>query len=341
MSRILFVLVAVIFVPSVGRAGSVESHTIVSRALSENRVDLDPARRIRVYLPDSYRNSDRRYPVLYYIPFGQQMLDHPNSINLFDSAIAGGRIGEFILVTGDFSTPHTINFFGNNTVTGHWLDFIKRELVTYIDHHYRTLTSASSRGICGHFLGGYAALKLAMLHPETFNSVYALHPVATDTGERSMLWIPNWQEIHAAKTYADLQAPYSNPFVAMAQAHLPNPKRPPFYANFIVEKDGDELLPNTEHFHQLNQNFLLADLTPRYRSNLKALRAIGFDWGRNDYNQAHVYGARKYVVALEDYGLRPEAVEHSGDGWDYDFSDYGHINMRMLPFFARYLEFGE
>jgi hypothetical protein len=67
------------------------------------------------------------------------------------------------------------------------------------------------------------------------------------------------------------------------------------------------------------------------------LRGIGFDWGRKDANPAHVYGARKFVVVLEDYGIAVEAVEHGGDGWDYDFRPGGRIARYLLPFFARHL----
>lgn len=318
--------------------GSVEKHSITSRALTKNLIDVNPKREISIYLPPGYQTAERHFPVIYYIPFSQQTLE-PVVTALFDRAIARGDIGEFILVTGDFSTPHSINFFGNNEVTGRWLDYIKEELVPWVDQRYRTLKSAEHRGISGHFLGGFAAIKLAMLYPDTFSSVYALHPVATGTGERTMLWVPNWKEIHSAEGYADLKAPYSSPFVAMAQAHLPNPKRPPFYADFIVEDVNGEPTPHPAHIYKLMDNFMLDALVPKYWQNLQDIKAIGFDWGRNDANQAHVYANRKFAVLLEDYGLSPETVEHRGNGWDYDFSIQGHINMRMLPFFARYLKF--
>src|SRR5690606_8265921 len=171
------------------------------------------------------------YPVIYHIPFGQQMLDDKQVTGLLDAAIAEKRIGDFIFVSGDFGIAASVNFFGNGPTTGRWLDHIAKELVPFIDQHYRTLPKSSARGVSGHFLGGYAAIKLAMLQPDIFGSVYGLHPVGTDTGERNMLYIPDWREIHSAQSMSDLKAPYSFPFVAMAQAHLPNPQNPPFYAD--------------------------------------------------------------------------------------------------------------
>lgn len=321
--------------------GQVIRHTLTSVALADNLINLNSERQLRVYVPASYRRGHKRYPVVYHIYQSEPVLDQKETVNLLNAAIAGGRIGEFILVTADFRIPNSLNFFGNGPTTGRWLDFIAQELVPFIDQQYRTLPRPESRGISGHFLGGYAAIKLAMQRPDLFGSVYALHPVATSNGEKSFLYVPNWQEIHSAKSAADLKAPYSAPFVAMAQAHLPNPERPPFYADFIVEQVDGELAPNLAHIRKLKRNFHLADLLPDYAENLHQLRGIGFDWGRNDPNQAHVYGMRKFVVNLEDFGLKPEAVEHSGNSWDYGFEEHGHFSTRLLPFFARHLSFGK
>lgn len=319
--------------------GSVENHSLSSRALEENLIGLDPARAISVYLPPGYKTSGRRYPVIYHIPFGRLMLDDRKLISLFDNAIADKQIGEFILVSGDFSTPDSINFFGNGPTTGRWLEHIRRELVSFIDGRYRTLRDSSARGISGHFLGGYAAIKLAMQHPDIFGGVYAIHPVGTDTGERSMLYMPDWKEIHSAKSFSDLKAPYSSPFVSMAQAYLPNPDRPPLYADFIVEMKDGELVPNQANIKRLRKTFHLADLVPDHAENLSKLRGIKFNWGRNDANQSHVYGARKLTVLMQDFAIAHEAEEHGGNGWEDEFTREGRVYRDLLPFFNRHLEF--
>lgn len=86
-----------------------------------------------------------------------------------------------------------------------------------------------------------------------------------------MLCMPDWKEIHVARSFSDLQAPYSAPFVAMAQAHLPNPNKPPFYADFIVEQKDGELAPNHDTIKRLFETFCLAGLVPVYAGNLKQL----------------------------------------------------------------------
>jgi hypothetical protein len=142
-------------------------------------------------------------------------------------------------------------------------------------------------------------------------------------------------EIHAANDYSNFNNPASLPFINMAQAHLPNPNNPPFYADFIVELKDGELAPNVAHIRKLKQTFHLGDLTANYAENLQKLR--GMDWGRKDANLDHVIGARRYSVLLENFGIRHEAEEHQGNGWDYDFSPQGKISTRMLPFIGKHL----
>src|ERR1035438_9067791 len=67
---------------------------------------------------------------------------------------------------------HVFQFRDN----GHWEDFIVRELVPYIDAHYRTLADPASRGLAGHSMGGYGAARIGMKHPDVFSCMYLLSP---------------------------------------------------------------------------------------------------------------------------------------------------------------------
>jgi S-formylglutathione hydrolase FrmB len=53
----------------------------------------------------------------------------------------------------------------------------------------------------GDFMGAYGALKFAILYPEQFSLVYALHPVATGTGWVPMSSRPDWSKIHKSSFY--------------------------------------------------------------------------------------------------------------------------------------------
>ncbi|MBU2985397.1 esterase family protein [Saccharophagus degradans] len=318
-------------------AGAVEKHTIKSKALEHSLIGVASERNVYVYLPDGYQQGKKSYPIIYYVA----NLDQPINAELtavLDDAIAKGELPPCIFVSADFSLTPGFNFFGNNEVVGHWLDFIHHDLRNWVESNYRVKRGAKHRAISGHFLGAYAAIKLAMFYPETYGSVYGLHPVATEYGDRPFLFKPNWEEVHSAKSAAELKQPYSAAFVSMAQAYLPNTNKPPFYADFIVEKVNGELVPAVANIRKLKQTFHLADLTPEYAENLLKLRGIGMDWGRNDQNWGHVIGARRYSVLLENFGIPHDAEEHLGNGWDYQFRLNGKVRTRMLPFLGKYLE---
>jgi hypothetical protein len=317
-------------------AGSVQEHRLKSKALDNNSLGIPSQRQLYVYLPDGYEHSNERYPVIYYLPNFDQKIDQ-SVITALDKAITKGDIPPVIFVSADFRVKDGINFFGNNEVVGHWLDFIHSELRVWVESNYRVKRKAEHRAISGHFLGAYAAIKLAMLYPDTYGTAYGLHPVATESSDLPFLYKPDWNEIHAAKDYARFNNPASLPFINMAQAHLPNPNNPPFYADFIVELKDGELVPNVAHIRKLKQTFHLGDLTANYAENLQKLRGIGMDWGRKDAILDHVIGARRYSVLLENFGIQHEAEEHQGNGWDYDFSPQGKISTRMLPFLGKHL----
>ena len=48
--------------------------------------------------------------------------------------------------------------------------YVSKELVSYIDSHYRTYPTPYMRAIAGLSMGGHGALWLAWRHPDTFNS---------------------------------------------------------------------------------------------------------------------------------------------------------------------------
>ena len=55
-------------------------------------------------------------------------------------------------------------------------DIVFKDVVNYIDQHFRTIAYRNSRGIAGMSMGANGALKIAMLYPEVFGAVYAATP---------------------------------------------------------------------------------------------------------------------------------------------------------------------
>ncbi len=323
---------------------SIASETFTSTVLRGTRTGLDPVRRIKVLLPPGYADSDKAYPVVYFchsiFQSPAHVLADGNLLRLVERGFASGKTPEFILVIGDYSSPTTGSLYENSPATGRWLDYTVEELVPFIDRTYRTLRRPESRALVGEMMGGGGALLLAMRHPDVFGIVYALNPVRTGTGLLPVQTYPNWEKIHAAKSFADLQGdPISQIFVTMSQAFLPNPDRPPFYCDFLMEKRDGQLVYHPENARKHVAGFALVEIADAYAENLRRLRAIAFDWSRYDPIQDHVYGSAALSRKFDLLGVDHEAEEYRGIYWTENWREHGRFDTRVLPFLARHLVF--
>jgi S-formylglutathione hydrolase FrmB len=70
--------------------------------------------------------------------------------------------------TGTFNDQEWVN--GISAGNG-WSTFVSRDLVQYIDAHYRTIATARGRAIAGLSEGGYGAINIAIQHPREFSVV--------------------------------------------------------------------------------------------------------------------------------------------------------------------------
>jgi enterochelin esterase-like enzyme len=96
-----------------------------------------------------------------------------NLPEMVDNAVAAGS-QEMILVLPDANTVYNGSMYSNSPTTGDWEGFLSRDLVAYVDKHYRTLADRDSRGLSGHSMGGYGTLRAGMKHPEVFSALYAM-----------------------------------------------------------------------------------------------------------------------------------------------------------------------
>jgi hypothetical protein len=324
--------------------GVLLTKTLHSTILRDNRVGLNTDRSVKIYLPPGYQASGKRYPVVYYLTsFNGQLFSNGRVVTLIERGFAAGVIKDFILVAADYSTATIGSIYENSPVSGRWLDFIVSELVPFVDSQFRTFPNRNSRAVVGDFFGGRGALKLAMVHAETFSVVYALHPVAT--GQGNLPWVSldglDFKKMYAAKSYADLNGTGRTPiFLAICQAFLPNLSRPPLYCDFLFEPDKNgELVLNSDNMQKAKEGFQLEETLPQSAANLKTMRGIAFDWGRFDPNQDHVIANRVFSRRLEDLGVEHEAEEYRGDPSSRVWTDDGRFYSRVLPFLARHMVF--
>ena len=166
-------------IPSSDKTGTIEKIKVHGPRL-EGSLEGDPADRdVFVYLPPSYASqAGRRYPVVYFLHgYGAtaeaycKLLIVPDASN---KAMNAGTVHEMIVVLPDAHTIYDGSMYSNSPTTGDWEGYITRDLVAYIDSHYRTIAHRESRGLAGHSMGGYGTFRLAMKYPEVFSSIYAM-----------------------------------------------------------------------------------------------------------------------------------------------------------------------
>jgi S-formylglutathione hydrolase FrmB len=127
-----------------------------------------------ILLPPSYDSAKtRRYPVLYFLHGlheNAQILLNSGGWDLIQDLWSQHQIGEFLIVT-----PSADNSFYINSRNGRddFQSFFIREFLPYIERHYRTRSERQERGIGGVSMGGYGALRFALLYPQLFGSVSA------------------------------------------------------------------------------------------------------------------------------------------------------------------------
>jgi len=327
-----------------GKQGTIITERLVSTVLRGTRTELDSNRAIKIYLPPGYAQSGKSYPVVYYFhtvfSSPDKTLEDGNLVKLMERGFTNGVTREFILVVADYTSPTTGSLYENSTATGRWLDFTGQELVPFIDSKFRTLRHRDSRALTGEMMGGRGAFAHAMQYPDLFSVLYAMNPVGTGTGVLPIQTYPNWKKMHEAKSFSDLDGePISQLFLTMSQAFLPNPNRPPFYCDFLMEMENGELVFNADNAQKQLAGFSLERQLERNAGNLKKMRGIAFDWSRYDPIQDHVYGSEAFSRKLETFGIDHEAEEYRGVYWTENWKENGRFYLRVLPFLNRCLAF--
>ena len=187
-----------------------------------NMSSFDQVRMIRVYLPKSYQESNKRYPVLY-MHDGQNVFED-------EGAIKGVSLGlknyldqsnlDLIVVAIDLNTEdeerineycpwkngaiaakvigHPIQLGGKGEL---YLDFIVKELKPLIDEKYRTLKDHSS--MAGISLGGLISTYAAGRYPQIFKRIAAISPGYYRNQEELELFVKNADFSGVERFYVD------------------------------------------------------------------------------------------------------------------------------------------
>ena len=143
---------------------------------------LDCDRRMTVYTPPGYEDSGEKYPVLYLLHgLGGDENAWPTlgrAAYIMDNLIAQGKCKPMIVVMTNSDTRHSASwgegdgemfqpYASGSTDTsfeGHF-----RNVVDYVDSHYRTIDKRSGRALAGLSMGGFHTMWLAANYPKMFD----------------------------------------------------------------------------------------------------------------------------------------------------------------------------
>ena len=344
----LVILLALINALCFGQKSEVILDSINSKSIGKTITQEDPVRKIAIYLPPGYANSTKRFPVLYllhgigddYTEFTGDTIKNNNIGDLMDMGIAANKFGEMIIVMPNEKTNWFGSFYTNSSVTGSWADFTTHELVNFIDTKFRTMANPDSRAIAGHSMGGYGALTLAMTHPGIFSVAYGMNAALVCFCGEITPGNPAVQKSVKAKTYEELMATQnaiSFGLLTVAQAFSPNPKRPPFFADYPFKMQGTKLVINTAAYNQWQAKNPV-QMTEKYKGNLLKLKAIKFDSGNEDEYQFIVVNNRSFSKKLTELQIPHEFEEYNGDHRNRLWGKEGRIYNDVLPFIFEHLE---
>jgi enterochelin esterase-like enzyme len=327
---------------SSAQTGTIKTDEFHFVSLEANLVGDSPKRSILVYLPPGYeRQKKMSYPVVYLLHgFNGYGVGNKGwireggdfNVETISRLIGERKISPMIIVMPDGSNRYGGSFYTNSIATGNWEDHIVRDLVAFIDKNYRTLPRAESRGIAGHSMGGYGALKIALKHPDVFGAAYG-------TSSCCLSYTPsaeNSQSMIAAGKLASFAEADKATFpvqvrFALAAAWSANPTKPPFFSEYPLNVNGGDAERSSDVLARWQAN-IPTYMADQFATNLRRLRGIAFDAGTQE---ASIQNAnRQFAEALER-----NKIEHTFEIFEGGHTDKvrERIETKMLPFFSRTL----
>lgn len=347
---VLFVFVTSVSMPlAFAQEGRLVREKLHAAALEKTVTGESPDRNVSVYLPPSYDASpNKRYPVVYLLhgitdtdetwisPWTKSGDPWQTIPGVMNRGISEKRFGEMIIIMPDENTKWGGSFYTNSSITGNWEDFTVKDLVSYVDSKYRTLARASSRGVAGHSMGGYGAIKLGMKHPDVYSVVYGISPAVLGWGRDLTIENPAFSFLLTQPTASPDDVLkgglYALGIVVVGQAFSPNPERAPLFTDLpFILVDG-KLQPMEPAFTKWNEN-MPVNMVEKYAANLRKLRGFRFDSGYEDEFTHIPVTARALSAALTARGIEHVFEEYNGDHRNRMWGRTGRMAGEILPYF--------
>ncbi len=346
-------LIFVVAAPALAQDGRLVRERVHSRSLEKTLTGESADRSVSIYLPPSYESSpQKRYPVIYLLhgitdtdetwikPWTKN--DAWQSVpDVMNHGITEKRFGEMIVVMPDARSNWGGSFYTNSSATGNWEDFIVGDLVSYIDGKYRTLAQVGGRGLAGHSMGGYGAIKLGMKHPDVYSVVYGINPAVLGWGQDLSADNPAFTFLITKQPKTIEEALpgglYALGAIVLAQAFSPNPAQGGTFADLPFAIVDGKIQNAEPAYSKWTENMPLY-MVDKYAANLKKLRGLKFDSGYEDEFKHIPPTSRALSAALTKAGVNHVFEEYNGDHRNRMMGRTGRLANEVLPYFWMLLD---
>jgi len=159
--------------PAAAAGGQVFADAAPSPALGRNV-------KFTVYLPDGYQSGTAAYPVIYLLHGADEDENtwriKGGAIETMDGLIARGQLRPSIVI---MPSEGPASWWTDGVAEKGDTALIK-DLLPYVEAHYRVQKERRARSVAGLSMGGYGAINLSLRHPEMFCGAAIISPASYD-----------------------------------------------------------------------------------------------------------------------------------------------------------------
>jgi S-formylglutathione hydrolase FrmB len=211
-------------------ASSVASHETLAAAILGGK-----ALPYRVMLPSDYATSTRRYPVLYLL---HGLTGDENDWWTRTRLSEYAARYHLIIITPGVGDSWYAN--SASDPQARYEDVIIKDLIPYIDAHYRTVAKREGRAIAGLSMGGLGAIKFALRYPQMFSFAASFSgafgvPMLASLGKKPSARI--LKELRSIYGDADSQTRRDNDVFTLLNQPLPKGTQYPYFYVSVGKSD--------------------------------------------------------------------------------------------------------
>ena len=182
MQKLFFFIISVLTSFSIAAQKSTAAENVTSFEIFAPELNIK--KKIWVYLPKNYSNSEKKYPVMY-MHDAQNLFDAKTSyVGEWEVDETLNKMNAQLIVIGiehgnekriDELTPYKNEKYGGGNGTN-YLEFIIKTLKPKVDSMYRTKSNAKNTALFGSSLGGLISFYGVLKYPEVFGKAGVFSP---------------------------------------------------------------------------------------------------------------------------------------------------------------------